>query len=118
MSPFPWHYWACALLFLIGLYGALLRHNLMRKLMGLNILQTAVIAFYLLIAGKIGAEPPILAHGAASVDHFINPLPHALMLTAIVVGVSTTGVALALLIRIHKRYKSMDERDILEKLGS
>jgi multicomponent Na+:H+ antiporter subunit C len=89
----------------------------MRKLMGVNILQTAVIAFYLLLAVKSGGDVPILAHhGEALAKHYINPLPHALMLTAIVVGVSTTGVALALLIRIHRRYKTLDERDILKQI--
>ncbi len=119
MTPIPWHYWMIALLGLVGLYGAVLRPNLMRKLMGINILQTAVISFYLLLAVKKGAGVPILGHhGEALAHHFINPLPHALMLTAIVVGAGTTGVALALLIRIHRRYKTLDEREILAQIES
>ena len=113
------HYVACAVLALIGLYGILGRPNLMRKLMGLNILQVSVILFYLLLAYKTGAAPPIGEHGAEFLaKDFINPLPHALMLTAIVVGVSVTGVGLAFLIMIHRRFGTLEEPEILEKLRS
>lgn len=116
MDGFLFHYWACALLTLTGLYGLLRHPNLMRKLMGLNILQVSVILFYLLLAYKTGAEPPILGPADPSrAELYVNPLPHALMLTAIVVGVSTTGVALALIIRIHRLYGTLREPDILKK---
>lgn len=112
------NYWLAALLFVIGLYGILARSHLVRKLMAMNIMQSAVIVFFILLGYKDGATPPIARYG----DHhpvasdYIDPLPHTLMLTAIVVSVSTTGVALALLIRIHRRYGTLDESVLLEKL--
>ncbi len=113
------NYWAVAALMLIGLHGMLARPNLMRKLMAMNIFQVAAIIFYLTLAEKTGASAPVLAHGAhlARAADYINPLPHALMLTAIVVGVSTTGVALALLVAIYRRYGTLEEPELLKKLG-
>lgn len=113
------NYWAATALMLIGLHGMLARPNLMRKLMAMNIFQVAAIIFYLSLAEKTGASAPVLVHGEhlARAADYINPLPHALMLTAIVVGVSTTGVALALLVAIYRRYKTLEEPELLKKLG-
>ena len=112
------HYWLSAALLLIGLYGMLAKPNLVRKLMAMNILQVAVIMFFISLAAKSGATVPIAVEGdeARVASEYVNPLPHALMLTAIVVSVSTTGVALALLIRIHRRYGTLNEVELLEKL--
>lgn len=112
------HYWLSAALLLIGLYGMLAKPNLVRKLMAMNILQVAVIIFFISLAAKSGATVPIAVEGdeARVATAYVNPLPHALMLTAIVVSVSTTGVALALLIRIHRRYGTLNEVELLEKL--
>ncbi len=112
------HYWLSAALLLIGLYGMLAKPNLVRKLMAMNILQVAVIMFFISVAAKSGATVPIAVEGdeARVAAAYVNPLPHALMLTAIVVSVSTTGVALALLIRIHRRYGTLNEVELLEKL--
>ncbi len=114
------NYWLAATLFLIGLYGILARPHLVRKLMAMNILQVAVIVFFIILGFKSDATPPIVRHGDETplARDYINPLPHTLMLTAIVVGVSTTGVALALLIRIHRRYGTLDETELIEKLKS
>lgn len=112
------NYWAVAALLLIGIHGMLARPNLMRKLMAMNIFQAAVIIFYLSLAEKTGAATPVLAHGVlnpAAAD-YINPLPHALMLTAIVVSVATTGVALALLVSIYRRYGTLEEPELMEKM--
>lgn len=112
------NYWGCAVLLLIGLHGMLARPNLMRKLMAMNVFQVAVILFYLTLAEKTGATAPVLlhgAHGAAAAD-YVNPLPHALMLTAIVVGVSVTGVGLALLVAIHRRWGTIDESELLARM--
>jgi multicomponent Na+:H+ antiporter subunit C len=108
-------YWLSAVLLLIGLHGMLTKPNLVRKLMAMNIFQVAVITFYVPLAWKSGATAPIetAAIAASEVASYINPLPHALMLTAIVVSVSTTGVALALLIRIHRRYGTLEEPELL-----
>ena len=112
------HYWLSAALLLIGLYGMLVKPNLVRKLMAMNILQVAVIMFFISVAAKSGATVPIAVEGDETrvATAYVNPLPHALMLTAIVVSVSTTGVALALLIRIHRRYGTLNEVELLEKL--
>lgn len=114
------NYWAAGVLLLIGLHGMLARPNLMRKLMAMNVFQVAVIIFYLSLAEKLGAQAPVIvhhgAHAAVRAADYVNPLPHALMLTAIVVGVSTTGVALALLVSIYKRYGTIEEGELLEQL--
>ena len=112
------HYWLSAVLLLIGLQGMLVRTHLVRKLMAMNVMQVAVIVFFVALSAKSGATAPVAVHHDAplSADEYINPLPHALMLTAIVVSVSTTGVALALLIRVHRRYGTLEEPELLERL--
>lgn len=111
------HYWLAGALLLIGLSGMLAAPNLIRKLMAMNILQTAVIAFFITLGAKSGAGPPLAPkYEPVSAEQFVNPLPHALMLTAIVVGVSVTGVALALVVRIYRRYGTLEEPDLLARL--
>jgi len=110
------NYVLAALLLLIGLHGMLIRPNLVRKLMAMNILQVAVIMFFIALADKTGATAPIEVEGLHGASAYINPLPHALMLTAIVVGVSTTGVALALLIRIYRHFGTLEEPELLERM--
>lgn len=110
------NYWLAAMLLLIGLHGMLTRRNLIKKLMAMNVMQVAVIMFFISLAMKTGATAPIELPGVTDVGAYINPLPHALMLTAIVVGVSTTGVALALLIRIYHHYGTLEEPEILERM--
>lgn len=113
------NYWLAALLLLIGLHGMLAQRNLLKKLMAMNIMQVAVIVFFIALGDKTGATAPIEMSGAPHhAAAYINPLPHALMLTAIVVGVSTTGVALALLIRIHRRYGTLEEPEVLAQLAA
>ena len=109
-------YWLIAALFLVGLVGILLHPNLMRKLMAMNILQVSVIFFFISISAKSDGTPPVIEEGLA-IETYVNPLPHALMLTAIVVGVATTGVALALLIRLWKTHHTLDEREIQTKVS-
>jgi len=111
------HVLAAALL-LVGLHGMLARRHLVRKLMAMNLLQVAVIVFFVALAAKSGAQPPIADPSgiAPTARHYTNPLPHALMLTAIVVGVATNGVAFALLTRIHRRYGTLDEPELLRRM--
>ena len=106
------------LLLALGLFGMLVLRNLLRKLIAMSVMQVAVIVFFIAVGAKAGAHPPIVAEGDAAprARSYVNPLPHALMLTAIVVSVSTTGVGLALLIRIHGRYGTLDERELLARL--
>lgn len=113
-------YWMCFLVLTVGLYGMLLKQNLLRKVIGLTIFQAAIILFFVIAAYKEGAGVPVLdkAVGAEAVDQYMNPLPHTLMLTAIVVGVATVGVALALLIQIHRKYGTLDEDELRKRMQS
>lgn len=118
MTALPIDYWLSAALLLVGLYGVVVSSNLLRKLMALNVIQAAVIVFFIQLGAKSGASPPIAptTASAPAARAYANPLPHTLMLTAIVVGVATTGVALALLIGIHRRFDTLDETEILRQL--
>ena len=103
------------ILFFLGVYGMVLSKNYMKKLMAMNVMQVAVIFFYLCFAQKDGAMIPI--HNGITTDPnaYINPLPHGLMLTAIVVSLGTTGVAIALLMRIKEIYGSVEEVEVLRR---
>lgn len=98
---------------LIGFYGMMTRANLVRQVIGLVIFQTGIILFFISSAAKWGAGLPIAPSDATPLpaDH-MNPLPHALMLTAIVVSVAVQGVAIALLIRIKRSFGTLDEDEI------
>ncbi len=119
-----YNYWAAIILLLIGLYGMIAKNNLMKKVIGMSIFQAAIILFYVSIGEKKGATIPILSHGHSdhAVEHAIeavqyaNPLPHVLMLTAIVVGVSTLGVALAILQKVYRVHRTIEEDEILETI--
>ena len=120
-------YWFTLILLVIGLYGMMMKKNLVKKLIGMTIFQVSVIIFYISSAVKWGATVPILRDtdiekvhegvaGTIAAAQYINPLPHTLMLTAIVVGVATTGVAFALVISIYKRYKTLEEPELLKRM--
>lgn len=110
-------YYMTALLLAIGLYGMIGKKNLLKKLIGMNIFQTAIFLFYIHGAVKPGTTVPVLdSRIGMDAAAYINPLPHVLILTAIVVSVATTGVALALLITIYRRYGSLEETVILERM--
>ena len=104
-------YWFSILLMMIGLYAMIEKGNLIKKIIGMNIFQTAVFLFYISIAKVEGGTAPILWEKA---DLYANPLPHVLILTAIVVSVSVTAVALALVLRIYKAYGTIEEEQILK----
>lgn len=103
------NYWIVIILMMTGLFIMIARHNLIKKLLGLSIFQTAIFYFYISLGKVAGGSAPILD---ASVITYSNPLPHVLILTAIVVGVATTAVGLALVIRIHGSTGSIEEDDI------
>ena len=105
------------ILFFLGIYGMVLAKNYMKKLMAMNVMQVAVIYFYLCFAQKDGAMVPVLDGITNNPNAYINPLPHGLMLTAIVVSLGTTGVALALLMRIKEIYGSVEEVEVLRRAG-
>ena len=117
-----YNYWAVIVLLLIGFYAMIAKQNIVKKIIGMNIFQTAIILFYVSIGSKKGATIPIIMHGhdganrAVQAADYINPLPHVLMLTAIVVSVATLGVALALSMKIYARYGTLEEDEIQGKL--
>lgn len=103
------------ILFFLGVYGMVLCKNYMKKLMAMNVMQVAVIFFYLCLAQKDGAMIPVLDPNVTGAAAYINPLPHCLMLTAIVVSLGTTGVAIALLMRIKEIYGSVEEVEVIRR---
>jgi len=111
-----YNYWMYIALMMIGFYAMIGKKNLVKKLIGMNIFQTAIILFYISIGVKKGGTVPVLMEGLSHAADYVNPLPHVLMLTAIVVSVSTTGVALAVLLLIYRRYKTLEEDEILKSI--
>ncbi len=103
------------ILLFLGMYGMIVSNNYMKKMMSMNVMQVAVIFFFLCFAQKEGGMIPILDGVNFNPDMYINPLPHALMLTAIVVSLGTSGVALALLMRIKEAFGSVDEDELLRR---
>ena len=144
------NYWIYVIIMMIGLYAMISKNNLVKKLIGMSIFQTAIILFYVSIGVKEGATIPILYHDQVHPSHtdshhgadtghgtdhhpsheeivenliiepddFGNPLPHVLMLTAIVVGVATLGVGLALTQKVYRDFGSIEESEILESIKS
>ena len=90
-------------------------NNYMKKLICMNIMQVAVIFFFLCLGQKNGGTIPVAMDGAVKASEYINPLPHGLMLTAIVVSLGTTGVGLSLLLRIREKYGTVEEDDIIRR---
>ncbi len=119
------NYWVVVFLMMVGLYVLVSRGNLVKKVVGLNIFQTSVIIFYVSTGKILGGTAPILieeGHGAAegaaagAETLYSNPLPHVLMLTAIVVGVATMAMALALVVRIRESYGTVEDDEIQEQV--
>ncbi len=104
-----YNYWIVFFLMMSGLYVVIVSTNLIKKIIGLNIFQTSVFIFYISIGKVRGGTAPILAD---DITLYSNPLPHVLILTAIVVGVATTALGLALIVRIHTAFNSVDEEQI------
>ena len=151
MQP-HFNYWCYVVIMMIGLWALIAKKNLIKKLIGMSIFQTAIILFYVSIGVKGDATIPIVdhhgehhahekvevpketEHGSAGeekhspkegkhhyhakpeADDFVNPLPHVLMLTAIVVGVATLGVALAVAQSIYREFGTLEESEILAKI--
>lgn len=102
-------------LMIAGLFIVIARGNLIKKLVGLSIFQTSVYLLYIAPGKLIGGTAPIVGEGYAV---YSNPLPHVLILTAIVVGVATMAVGLALVVRIREAYGSIEEDEILARDGA
>ena len=106
------------ILFAIGTYGMIVCSNYMKKLMCMNIMQVSIIFFFLTFGQKDGGTLPVTIGGTEIIaEMYINPLPHALMLTAIVVSLGVTGVGLALLMKIRDIYGTIEEEEITGKGG-
>ncbi len=110
MSLFDlYNYWIVIALMMIGLYTMISRGNLIKKIVGLNIFQTSVFLLYISLGFVRDGSAPILSEG---VELYSNPLPHVLILTAIVVGVATTALGLALVVRIKEAYGTVEEDEL------
>ncbi len=107
-----YNYWVFVFLMMVGFYILISRRNLVKKILGLNIFQTSVFIFYISMGKIIGGTAPILVEGRDGPVVYSNPVPHVLILTAIVVGVSTTAVALALVVRIKEAYGTIEGDEI------
>ena len=104
-----YNYWIVIILMMVGLYTVISRGNLIKKIIGLNIFQVSVFLLYISLGTVEGGAPPIISEG---VEVYSNPLPHVLILTAIVVGVAMTALALALVVRIKESYGTIEEDEI------
>ncbi|MCF3629280.1 cation:proton antiporter subunit C [Alphaproteobacteria bacterium LMO-S08] len=109
-SPGLLGYWIVIALMMTGFYIVIAHDNLVKKIVGLNVFQVSVFLFYILMAKVTGGTAPILAEG---IKLYSNPLPHVLILTAIVVGVATTALGLALVVRIRNAYDTIEDDEIL-----
>ena len=107
-----YNYWMAIVLMMIGFYITLARSNLVKKIIGLNLFQTAVFLLYISIGNVVNGAVPILTDNPDAL--YSNPLPHVLILTAIVVGIATTALGLALAVRIHETYGTIEEDEILD----
>ncbi len=107
-----YNYWVVVFLMMAGFYTVISANNLVKKIVGLNIFQTSVFMLYITMGKVSDGTAPILAEG---VTQYSNPLPHVLILTAIVVGVATTAVGLSLIVRIKRAYGTVEENEFENK---
>ena len=109
--PGLFNYWIVFLLMMIGLYIVIANENMIKKIVGLNVFQVSVFVFYISMAKVKGGTAPILAD---NIDVYSNPLPHVLILTAIVVGVATTALGLALVVRVQESFGTIEDDEVRE----
>jgi multicomponent Na+:H+ antiporter subunit C len=113
-APGLYNYWIVVVLMMIGFYVVIAQGNLVKKIFGLNIFQVGVFVFYISMAKVDGGTAPILDGG---IEVYSNPLPHVLILTAIVVGIATMALGLALVVRIREAYGTIEEDEIEKQEG-
>lgn len=106
-----YNYWIVIFLMMVGLYTVISRGNLIKKIIGLNVFQVSVFFLYISMSTVKDGSVPIISEG---IKIYSNPLPHVLILTAIVVGVATTALGLALVVRIKESYGTIEEDEIHE----
>ncbi len=107
--PGLWNYWLVVVIMMAGFYIVIAQDNLVKKMVGLSIFQVAVFVFYITVARIEGGTAPIIAEG---LSNYTNPLPHVLILTAIVVGIATTALGLAMIVRIKDAYGTIEDDEI------
>lgn len=107
------HYWVFAILLMVGFYAVIAKLNLIKKLIGLSLFQAAVFLLYITMGKVEGGTAPIFS-SATGEQLFSNPLPQVLILTAIVVGISTTALGLGIVVRIKEEYGTIEEHEIQE----
>jgi multicomponent Na+:H+ antiporter subunit C len=107
------HYWVFAILLMVGFYAVIAKPNLIKKLIGLSLFQAAVFLLYITMGKVEGGTAPIFS-SATGEQLFSNPLPQVLILTAIVVGISTTALGLGIVVRIKEEYGTIEEHEIQE----
>jgi multicomponent Na+:H+ antiporter subunit C len=107
-----YNYWVVIFLMMAGFYIVIAQGNLVKKIVGLNIFQASVFLLFISMGNVEGGTAPIIMEG---VTRYSNPLPHVLILTAIVVGIATTALALALVVRINEAYRTVEEDEIHEQ---
>ena len=108
-----YYYWVFAILLMIGFYAVIAKLNLIKKLLGLSLFQSAVFLLYITMGRVEGGTAPIFS-AAAETAAYSNPLPQVLILTAIVVGISTVALGLAIVVRIREEYGTIEEHEIAE----
>ena len=106
------NYWICTALFLIGFYAMMAKKNLIKKVLGFNIAESSIFLFMISTADVEGGTAPIMMGGSEVL--YANPLPHCLILTAIVVALTLTAVALSLAVKIYERYGTLDAEKLME----
>ena len=107
------NYWVFAILLMIGFYAVIAKANLIKKLIGLSLFQSAVFLLYITMGRIDGGTAPIFSK-ASDISVYANPLPQVLILTAIVVGISTLALGLGLVVRIREQYGSIEENEIVQ----
>ena len=107
-------YLVCVVLAMTGLYVVMAKGNLVKKMIGLNLFQVSVIMFYVSMGRVDGGTAPIVPENPTGSEIYSNPIPHVLMLTAIVVGVATTALGMAIIARVHEAYGTIEEDEIRE----
>lgn len=109
-----YNYWVFAILLMVGFYAVIAKSNLIKKLLGLSIFQSAVFLLYITMDKVDGGTAPIIQDGVTD-QIFSNPLPQVLILTAIVVGISTTALGMAIIVRINEAYGTIEETELQEQ---
>jgi len=113
----PMIYTAALLLFLLGMYGLLTRKNLIKMAVCFNIMEASLLIFLIALAYREGGRLPIVEPGREAAYVYVDPLPHALALTAIVIGASTTAMMLALIVKLYKRYGTLNVDELRRLRG-